>query len=222
MTKQLWKCFWLFVCLLLLAGILGCGNTASKKTPDNASINGDVYSNAFFAFSWRIPKGWSVADREQFEATQQTGRQMLSGGDKKVESVLRASEKNTYQLLMTSERPLGAPVEVNPSVIIMAEKVTHMPGIKTGEDYLFHAKKLLSMGQMPVTIAKDVRACEIGGRPFHRLDVTLSVPTGKLEQAYLAAIIDGYALAFIVSDSTVQDLVPNRLKNLQFSKKPTG
>src|ERR1041385_4509317 len=129
---------------VLLLGILGGGcRKAQTTTPDDARIANNVYSNAFFGLTLPIPKDWSVANRETLDETQKIGRQMLAK-DKGMEKALAVAEKKTFQLLLISEKPVGAPVTSNPSLILAAERVAHMPGIKTGEDYLFHATKLLT------------------------------------------------------------------------------
>src|SRR5436190_15500005 len=127
------------VCILLLPG---CAKKASEEV-DFGVFKNSVYENEYFGFKVTIPSTWSVQDQRARQQLAEKGTKMLTGDDKGMKAMLKASELQTITLLAAFQHPVGTPVAFNPSITSVAERVRDLPGIKQGKDYLFHAKKLL-------------------------------------------------------------------------------
>jgi len=145
---------------------------------------------------------------------------MLTGDDKNLEAIVKASELQSVHLLSVFEHPLGTPVPYNLSISCIAERVSHLPGIRTGEDYHFHAKKLMKSGKIDFSFPKEVYPDKISGVDFYVMSVEITVPAFTVKQEYYTTIMKGYALSFIISftkDEERNTLI-NILKTMTFSK----
>ena len=99
----------------------------------------------------------------------------------------------------------------------MAEKVSHLPGIASGEEYLVNVGNLLTQTELPYEAEGEPYEVEIGGRTFHRADFNLNAAGMEIKQSYLALVDEGYALGFILSgtDDTMAQL-EDITKSLKF------
>ena len=88
----------------------------------------------------------------------------------------------------------------------MAERVSHLPGIKSGKDYLFHASKLLLMTQLPYEVVKEAYPAQLGDREWYREDFLINYPHMPIDQSHIAAKEDKYVLLLILSAATEQQM----------------
>jgi hypothetical protein len=187
---------------------IACG-TADQRSPADGTLTETAYENAFFGFTLPLPAGWSVATHETEEHLREAGRRAMVGDDPQFEASVEAATAKTSQLLTVSQHPVGAAVPFNPMIIVMAEKIAHAPGIKTGADYLFHLGGALERSAIPYEPRGEVSAVDLGGRTFHRRDFEISPPSG-ITQSYIVTREGAYALAFIVTardQSELEDLL---------------
>jgi hypothetical protein len=140
----------------------GCDQKAADKIGYGTLENG-IYRNEYFNMTVTLPKDWYALDDESRKALMQKGKKMIAGQDKNLEAALDASELNNINLLVVYKYPPGTPVTFNPSLACVAEKVGHLPGIKTGSDYLYHAKKLMERSQLKYDFAENIYSEKIGG-----------------------------------------------------------
>jgi hypothetical protein len=177
--------------------------------PDVGKSEAGKYTNDYFGFSMTFPAQWAIAPKETAEELQSQGSDIVAGDDPTMQAAVEAAEKNSYQLLMISEKPVGAPVaEFNANLIVMAEKVSHLPGLTSGADYLASVSNLLQQTELPYQPVGEIQEVEIGGRKFHRADFSLATNGVEVKQSYFATIDKGYALGFILSgtDGTMPSL----------------
>ena len=186
-----------FVCCIIL---IGCEQKPEKEIGYGA-IEGEYYTNDYLQLKVKIPSDWAVQNREVFEHVVATSRQLVSGNDKDMEALLKASEQRGVGLFAVFRHPLGTPVDYNPSIAGVAEKVKMMPGIKSGKDYLFHLKKTLETPPSTYDFPNEVYANNKGGFDFDVLDAEASVGGVEFKQKYYASIVKGYALVVIISYS---------------------
>jgi len=105
--------------------------------------------------------------------------------------------KSTYTLLTVFRHPIGTPgITSNPAILIIAEKVSHAPGIKTGKDYLLNVRELMKRTGAQILPAEP-KEFTFAGRQFFRDDYGVEINGGKITQAYFAQVMKGYALVFI-------------------------
>ena len=203
--------------VIALAGA-GCA-TLQHKSPADGGVAGGEYTNSFFGFALPIPNGWSVAPQEALNATVKMGSEMLTeSADKRVKAALKAAEKKTHNLMLMSEHPLGAAVPFNANIIGVAELVRHTPGVKTGADYLFHMRNVLKMSNVGLQSRGEPKETQLGKRTFYHEQYYSGTTSPSVEQAYYVTVLDGYALALIVSAASQDDLprVEATLKDLRF------
>ena len=176
----------------------GCSQKASDEI-DFGTLDNSSYSNRYFGFSVTLPKDWSVQDQKSQQRLSKRGAQLIAGDDQNLKAIVKASEMQTVNLLAAFEHPLGAPVDFNPSIACVAERVREMPGITRGRDYLFQARKMLESGKMQISFPRDYSTEQIGGLNFDLMETELHISGRTVQQKYYASIKKGYALCFILS-----------------------
>ena len=192
----------------------GCGKRR-QGSPTDGGLAGGEYTNRYFGFAFPVPKGWTVAPQEAVKETTRSGREMLAeSADKRLKAALEEAEKKTHTLLLISEHPLEATVAFNANIIVAAESVRRVRRMKTGADYLNQMRTVMKLANTGSTSRGAPKEMQLGGRTFYREQYV----TGTVEQAYYVSILDGYAVAFIVSAENKDDLsrVEVALKDLRF------
>ena len=191
----------------LAIGVLACGDEEAPVATDSSVVSEGTYTNEYFGLTLSIPDGWFVASRDTQQSMSELGKKLVAGDDATLEAVVEQSQKNTFQLLTVSEFEVGAAVDFNPTLILVAERVSHMPGVKSGRDYLFHARKLLLRSQLPYELIKDTFPTQLGGREWYRADYIVNNPQMPVEQSYFATKHDDFVLVVILSASTKEQMV---------------
>jgi len=187
------------LCLLAtIAFSSGCGRKAVDEI-DFGTVNNSIYQNAYFGLSVSFPPEWSVQDQETHKKLMELGAKIVASDDKNFNALVKASEMTTVNLFAVYKHPVGAPVQFNPSIMCLAERVHHLPGIKKGKDYLFHTKKMLESSQLQVSYPREMSSESLGGQQFDVMRIEISMSGIKIRQTQYAAIIKGYALLFIAS-----------------------
>ena len=205
----------LFIATMLF--LMGCGKKAADEI-DFGAVKNSIYQNEYFGLAVGLPRDWSVLDQEARQRLMESGGKMVSGDDKNLKAALKASEITTVNLFAAFKHPVGSPVSSNPSIMCVAERVREIPGIKKGADYLFHSKRVLESGQLQVTFPKEISTESIGGQEFDVMYMEMPYAGRTIQQKYYAAIMKGYALAFIVSFTTDEEeaALQNILKTAAF------
>jgi len=191
----------LFVAALTLTGCKQEPITEQEGF-DYGTVANNKYTNKFFDVEMDVPAGWDIQDQEQRDAMMKEGQEAAAGDNIVMKARMKASEVNSANLLTVYEHKIGAAVEYNPSFMLVAENLKNFPAIKTGDQYLDNAKKLLTNSAMKITKIDDKYTKRtINGIDFYTMDVTMDVESYPVHQKYMATIKDGFALGFIYSYS---------------------
>ncbi len=192
------------VAVLMCCGVLLCPGCRKKATEevDFGIIQDSVYTNQYFSFTIKFPEDWSALDYETQKELTNTGIKVVAGDDKNAKALMKASELQSINLFMVLEKPLGSPVPFNPNILCVAEKIGHMPGIKQGKDYLYHAKQLMATTQLNADFPKDPYTEEIAGQLFDVMPLEMKIPGMLVKQKHFCIVMKGYALDFIISYTT--------------------
>ncbi len=196
-------------CALLALALVPACNFVSQDAsggPTDDRLSDTHYENDFFGFSLPLREGWAVAPREAEEHLRKVGNSALAGDDALLRAQLEDSLARTHQLLTLSEQPLGSPVPFNPSLIVLAEGVGHLPGVTSGPDFLGVMDNTLQRGAMPYHPTGGIEPLTLGGRTFHRRDYALRLPRMEILQAYLVRVEGDWALGFILTARTPDQL----------------
>jgi hypothetical protein len=128
------------------------------------------------------------------------GKDLVAGEDKNLESVIKASEINSANLLAVFQYELGSAVEYNPNIMIVAENVTNAPGIKNGSDYLFQSRRFLKQSQIQYDYLSEEFDNEmINGTEFYKMDAHMNYMGLEIKQVYYSTITSGFSFIVIVS-----------------------
>lgn len=210
--------------LLVSLWLLTCcaANAQSKSPDDGGAVFKGVYTNDYFHFSFRYPRDWSVhgTDANQMirDIAREKSKRTGALGDS-TEAIL----KQTYQLLTVFRYPVGTPdIDYNPAVIIIAENISHAPGIITGRDYWRNTLPVL------VKLGAQVKSDEptvvlYGGREFYRLDYATEVNGKVIHQSSFVNVDHRFALAFgfLSADEQQLEQMIKAMDSLTFSPLST-
>lgn len=213
--------FWMVTGVCVLAG---CGKKPGEQM-DAGRFEGPVYHNDYLGFEITIPTEWTIQDPEVARQMMRVGEKAAAGGDENVQAVLEAGESRTFNLVTVFQHPQGAPVESNPSISCVAEGVAHLPGIKTGGDYLFHVKRTLRGGSLRFAFPREVYTETVAGVDFHVLTTELVLPPARIvKNEYFATVRKGYTLLLILKYSTdaERQTLGDILSTVKFTDQPDG
>ena len=190
--------------MVTIAFLQGCGRKAVNEI-DFGTVTDSVYQNEYFGLTVAFPPEWSIQDQEAQQKMMEMGGNIVAGDDKNLRAAVKASEMTTVNLFAAFKYAVGAPVPYNPNIVCLAERVRHMPGIREGTDYLFHVKKFIESSQIQVSFSKEMSTKSMGGQQFGVMQYEISMAGMTIRQKYYTAIINGYALSFIVSFTTEEE-----------------
>ncbi len=177
---------------------LECRKAVSEELK-SGKVEKSVYTNKYFGFILKLPEDWSIQSEETSKEIMETGKEVVAGDNKNLQKALDKADEQSLFFFAAYKYPVGTPGKYNPNIIGMAEKISAVPDIKSGADYLFHARRLLEMSQMEVSFGKKITKEDIGGVEFDAMYVSLSFGRILIKQKYYAAIMKGYAVSFIIS-----------------------
>jgi hypothetical protein len=178
--------------------LLVCFYANAQSEFDRGLVHEGMYINSGLGFTFKYPQGWTVHGKETDERIRELGKEKAAASGAESKASLEAALKHTYSLLTVFRHPVGTPgVGFNPAILVMAEKVSHAPGIKNGKDFLLNVRELMQ-GTGGQAMLKEPTEHTFAGWQFFRDDYSLQSPGGgRVIQAYYAHIIKGYALVFI-------------------------
>jgi len=188
---------------LILAFLLSACNQNNKAAKfDYGKVEDMRYSNSFFNFTMDLPSNWYIQPNEEKEHLMDMGKDLAFGDDENLKAAADASMINSAFLLNVFKYEVGSPVDFNPCVSLIAENLKYTPGIKTGKDYLFHARKLLEQTQLQYThIDETFSPVTIGDREFYSMGASVDILGMTITQVYYCVVINDFALNIIITYS---------------------
>ncbi len=141
-----------------------------------------------------------------FKKTIEVGAEAITGTDENMKVAFDAAKLNIVPLFAVSKHEAGAPVDSNPNLNSLAERIHLAPGIKKGTDYLFHTRKFMEASQMKVSFPNDTTSISLGGREFGVMDVEMNMMGATLKQKHYATVMKGYALQFVITYTKDEEL----------------
>ena len=192
------------ICIVLAVCFLsstGCQKNAADEIGPG-TYDGSVYRCDYFGMSIDLPSTWSYQDKEAMEMLKNAGKKMMEGSNKDLKTAIEFSEHQTVYLFAIFKHPLGTPVDYNPSLMLIAERIGHIPGIKRGKDYQYHSKKVMESAQMNMKFPKEIYTVTLGGNEFDVLYSEINFMNMEIKQNQYTIIKKGYALTFNASFTT--------------------
>ncbi|MBC7915507.1 MAG: hypothetical protein H7Y07_15455 [Pyrinomonadaceae bacterium] len=196
----------MYKCILPILFLVIIYNSSLAQTEpptfESGIVQDSIYINSYFNFELSVPKGWIFHNTEKMGTLATKGTDLLAGDDKSLKTALAESLKRTGYLLMATEFATGAPVPLNPTIIIMSEDISAFPGIVTGADYLFHVKAIMAGSQSKIE-TREIKKINIGSSEFGIMEANVKSVTGTLvKQIYYSTIIKGHSISSIIAYST--------------------
>jgi hypothetical protein len=188
------------ITLALLACSCSDSEQASKPattSPLTEAVSDNTFKNEYFGITVTKPEDWHSAPHEVIDQVMGIGGEIVSAGNEDLKRVLDVSTKRNHSIFMVSKYEFGAPVPLNPNIIGVAESVGFMPGVKTGEDYFFHVKKMMAQSALNIQFDEGYSQRNIGGVPFDAMDLTLTMNGAKIKETYYAARHGDFVISII-------------------------
>lgn len=181
---------------LLVIGLWswGCQSETAERVIDFGKFEDGVYSNTFFNLAIAIPEGWHVLDAETRNQMMRRGGKLVAGDNRNLKAAMNAADLDSLNLLAAYEHAPGAPVSSNPGIMIVAEKIEYMPGIKRGRDYHYHTKKMMRMSNLNVAFNEEIYEASIDDVSFDVLEMQINMGQMNIMQKQYVTIMNGYAL----------------------------
>jgi hypothetical protein len=171
---------------------------SSEAQPDEGTIGNGVYSEKFFYLHYQIPQGWTVKTQEM--------RQGVQGAE------------NAMVLLSAFAKQTPDPGQINPSVIITAERAGASAEIKTPDDYLESLTQLVT--SKGFSVLNPPGQINIAGVDFLRSDFQKQEGDVTTYQATMVALRRGYFLQITAISGNEEQLTP-LLNGIQIFAPPT-
>jgi hypothetical protein len=195
-----------FLVVVLLAFVLHAQTPKSQSTQpaihpaDSGVLTNNVYRNAAFGFTYKLPFGWVDRTREMSEDSSDSN-----------------DPKKSTLLLAAFEHPPEATGEtVNSAVVVAAEAASSYPGLHDAEQYFGPLTELVkSKGLKVVNEPYDYRA---GATQLVRGDFSKPLGNVTMHQSTLVMLEKGYIVSFTFIGGT-EDEVDGLVENLSFARK---
>ena len=170
---------------------------AQTAVDQGVTTQDGTYINPGFGFSFKFPKDWTVHGEATNERIREIGKEKIAESGALSKPNAEVSLKNTHYLLTVFRHPIGKPgITFNPAILVLAEKVSHAPGITNGKDYLLNVRTvLLKTGHQ--ALLKEPVEYSVAGTQFFRDNYASEVNGVPVTQSFFARITNGYALVFI-------------------------
>jgi len=187
--------------LAIVIFLFGC----SDKTIDQinyGTLKDGVYTNSYFNMKISSPKSWTWQNSEALEAQAKSGVDLIAGDDANLKATFDLARKKTLNLFSLFEYAIGSKVSYNPNISCAAEKVTHIPSIKTGSDYFYHMKKFLGSGRIKVDFPEESHTELLSGVTVDVMPATIRIGNLSVHQKYYAVKIKDYILLVVMNFTT--------------------
>ena len=208
--------------LVLLAVLtFSCNSNSKPKDFDYGHVENNKYLNSFFGLELALPSDWVVQTKEQTDNLAKKGQELVAGDDKNMKAAIKVAEVNTANLLAVFKHEVGAAVDYNPSFMLVAENLQNAPGIKTGSDYLFQAKKILQQSQVQYDYIDDVFKKEmINNQEFYLMNCSIKYMGLTINQIYYSTIQNGFSIGAIISyiDDEQKNELGKIVKSMEFKR----
>jgi hypothetical protein len=172
---------------------------SSPGQPDGGSLENDTYTSDFFGFRIDLPDQWYPAPPSEFQNLSRQGSDLIEDES----AATGEREDANYRLLIVSKLPFETEESTNPSIIIVAEKVGEDT---SAEQYLQDLDQLLSESLISYVRRGEITTEQRGPVTFQIADYKIETAERELLQSYIITLRKGYALSFIITDTSVASL----------------
>lgn len=211
------KNFLLTIALFCLT--LSAYSQDTSEVFDYGTCENNIYTNSYFKLKVTIPPSWTILSKKRADSIVSKGLNKIMHNNPSLKPMFKVKDIKDATLLIANEYKVTIPGKINPSVAITAENIIKFRKIKTGEDYLIEAKKLLTSTNIGYKLGKISKE-KINGYVLYKFNAEVNTSTTKIKQDYYSIIVKGFSLSFILtytSNKQKKDLL-KILKSVEFSE----
>lgn len=189
------------------------------KIPENfdyGKIENSVYSNEFFNFELPFNENWSAQTKEQMYQMSENSRDVMAGDNQNLKNTLKASQVNVADLFAVFKFPVGTTQGGNASLIINAENLKSFPKVRTPNDYIAAARKLLDETPLILIYKQEPNAKTIGSKEFMTMEIFNQ--EYNISQEYFVTLRNGFAISMVATYDNAEDQLElyKMIDNLKF------
>ncbi len=171
---------------------------ATTSALDLGSITDNIYHNASFGFTYKLPFGWVDRTNEMQDDSPDSAK----------------DPAKSVVLLAVFEQPPEAPRDaINPGVVIAAESVSSYPGLKTAADYFEPLTQLTT--DKGFKVVNEPSEFAVGTKTLVRSDFSKEMGKLTIDQTCLAFLAKGYVVSITLIGAS-EDEVNELIENLSF------
>jgi hypothetical protein len=184
--------------LLIAVALTGC----ERKEPESKSVGIELqghwasereYQNEYFGVRVTVPESWQL-DKGTIAETNKRAVDFLAGDEKNLRSVMKSAIEQTLTIFTTHRYPVGTPGKSNPSVVMLIENVTRLPGITSPDDYLRAIEETLKLSNKTFTFSPEAKTEDLGGVQFRMRKAKMPIGTMVVHQSFYAKLKGGFVL----------------------------
>jgi len=188
-----------------------------EKPFDLGTVEDNVYTNNFFQFNLPFPKGWYTKIDEDQKLTKKTFDNM-EGDNADRTDWIDAARVKTAILIVISKYEQGARVSFNPNMVLLVENISDFPGIRTGEDYLYKAVKMLETTNLKTKVKSKEYERHDFSKVFYSASLLTKMSGMKIKQKLFCTVVDGFCILASCTYETDEELVElyNVISGIEF------
>lgn len=208
--------------LIVFVGLSSCKDlTGIPDSFDYGKVEGNVYTNSYFNFSFAMPEGWEVMDNTVMDSLREKTQQELEQSDPELAKTVKAADVRTANLITVLYNADTSFWAFSPNLNFIAENVKIAMQIKNGEDYLESAKKNLGDLEFSIEFKGDIYPVMIDGVQFHAFNIINHYSGLDIKQSYYAAIIHDFAFTFVASwvTDTQREILDRAIAEMHFAEE---
>jgi len=190
--------------------------------PDNGYFAENLYTNTFFGFSYKFPKGWNVLKAEQGKAMVRLGTSFFANGDPTAKDVAEAAADNWHQLLFVT-RQTTKDISTSTSLIQLEAMNTQLaPQLKTGAELLQATRAFLQRSGKVSSTVSPPEQFELAGRTYWKTRLDFPVNNVVAHEIEAVTIEKGYFILFIFAspDASKLDELQGTMNSIRFMAPP--
>jgi len=166
------------------------------------TLNGRTYTHDHFKMSVTIPDEWYIQNKTESDHLAEVGSTVMK---EETKAAMQAAQQRTLTLLSAFRHAPGTPVPFNQSMMVLAENVAFLPGLKKGEDYLKVAQQTMANLTIKYEFDKIENGLKIGSLDADRLTAHTKMGGSTVNQEYYAARSGEYFIVVILTYATDEE-----------------
>lgn len=183
---------WMFLAVFLTA----CSDSGKEKSVITTSADGVTFGNEYFGLAVTKPDGWYSQAPEDTMKLNSKGASLMAGDNQNMKAIIDDALKSSLPLFAFFQFEPGTPGKLNANIISVAENIEVLPGIKSGCDYLSHARTLLENAAMKVNVAEGCKTRTVNNAKLGYLDISMNLQGITVLQRLYSCVNKQHALSF--------------------------